>query len=176
MPISLRKAGFVVLVLAGSGMSAACAEPATVTATRASSGGLSCALALSGPPAPGQAVSVELLLHNGLDVPVRVLRYFTPFEGILGEIFEVQWQNQPVIYEGPMVKRVAPGEDDWLPLPAGQDLTAAVDVSSAWNLTLPGEYRVQLRNGISFRVPDDPEPRQLEPADCGAVGFIVESS
>jgi len=175
MPVSLRKAVFVVLVLAGSAVSAACAEPATVTATRASGGDLSCALALSEPPTPGQAVGIELVLHNGLDVPVRVLRYFTPFEGILGEIFEVQWQNQPVIYEGPMVKRAAPGEEDWLPLPAGQELTATVDVSSAWNLTLPGEYQVQLRNAISFRVADDPEPRQLEPAGCGVVRFMVEA-
>jgi len=105
--------------------------------------------------------------------PVRVLRYFTPFEGILGEIFDIRWQGQPVIYEGPMMKRAAPGEEDWLLLKAGEALSATVDISGAWNLTRPGQYLLKLRNSISYRVAGEPEPRQLDAAGCGVVGFTV---
>jgi len=110
-------------------------------------------------------------LHNGLATPVEVLRYFTPFEGILGEIFDIRRQGEPVPYEGPMVKRGAPGDEDWLALPAGQELSAAVDLSEAWNLTQPGEYQLQLRNSIMYRVPGETEPRQLDATGCGVVVF-----
>ena len=170
---SFPRALLVVCFLAGLAMAAACAGSSAVTEPDGASGILSCHLSVPGQVQQGHPVTVELALHNGLAVPVKVLRYFTPFEGILGEIFEIQWQGQPVQYEGPMVKRTAPGEEDWLPLKAGESLSAAVDLVEAWNVARPGEYRLQLRNPISYRVEDEPEPRQLDPAACGVVSFTV---
>ena len=102
--------------------------------------------------------------------------YGSIFEGILGEIFDIQWQGQPLQYEGPMVKRAAPGGEDWLLLEAGDVLSATVDISEAWNLARPGDYQLQLRNGISYRVEGETEPRQLDPAACGVVHFAVAVS
>jgi hypothetical protein len=165
---------FMVFFLAG--LATACADSSAVTEVEDSSGILSCQLSVSSQVQQGHPVNIELELHNGLAVPVRVLRYFTPFEGILGEIFDVHWQGQPVPYEGPMVKRAAPGEEDWLLLNAGEELSATLDISEAWNLTRPGEYRLQLRNGISYRVAGEPEPRQLDPASCGTVDFAISGN
>jgi hypothetical protein len=168
MRASLTKA-FVVFCLAV--LATACGESAPVTETQAASATLSCQLSVTGALQPGQPVTVELTLHNGLATPVEVLRYFTPFEGILGEIFDVRRQGEPVPYEGPMVKRAAPGDDDWLALPAGQELSASVDLAEAWDLSRPGKYELQLSNSISYRLPGENEPRQLEAASCGKVEF-----
>lgn len=170
---SFPRALLVVCFLAGLAMAAACAGSSAVTEPDGASGILSCHLSVPGQVQQGHPVTVELALHNGLAVPVKVLRYFTPFEGILGEIFDIRWQGQPVIYEGPMMKRAAPGEEDWLLLKAGDALSATVDISGAWNLTRPGQYLLKLRNSISYRVAGEPEPRQLDAAGCGVVGFTV---
>jgi peptidyl-Lys metalloendopeptidase len=152
-------------------MALACAESGPVTETQALNGTLSCRLSLASPQQHGQPYTAGLTLHNGMATPIEVLRYFTPFEGILGEIFDIRWQGELVPYEGPMVKRAAPGDADWLALPAGQELSAAVDPSEAWDLTQPGEYQLQLRNSITYRVPGETEPRQVDAADCGVVVF-----
>ncbi len=165
------KSCFRVFFLAG--LATACADSSAVTVAEDPSGILSCQLSVSSPVQQGHPVNVELVLHNGLTVPVRVLRYFTPFEGIMGEIFDIHRQGQPLLYEGPMVKRAAPGEEDWLLLNAGEALSATVDIAGAWNLAQPGEYRLQLRDGIRYRVAGEPEPRQLDPASCGTVDFAV---
>jgi peptidyl-Lys metalloendopeptidase len=164
----IRCAVFCLAVLATA---SACAESGPVTETQALSGTLSCRLSVAGSLQHGQPFTAGLALHNGMATLVEVLRYLTPFEGILGEIFDIRRQGEPVPYEGPMVKRAAPGDADWLALPAGQELYATVDPSEAWDLTQPGEYQLQLRNSIIYRVPGEAEPRQLDAAGCGVVVF-----
>lgn len=159
-----------------AGLVTACADSSAVTGAEDTSGILTCNLSVSSPVRQGHPVNVELALHNSLAAPVQVLRYFTPFEGIMGEIFDIHRQGQPVLYEGPMVKRAAPGEEDWQLLNAGEKLSATVDIAGAWNLARPGEYRLQLRNGISYRVAGEPELRQLDPASCGTVDFAVSGN
>jgi len=154
-------------------MAAACAESGPMTETQSSSATLSCRLAVTGPLQLGQPVTVGLTLHNGLATPVEVLRYFTPFEGVLGEIFDIRWRGEPVRYDGPMVKRAAPGDEDWFALPAGQELSALVELSETWDFSRPGEYQLQLRNSISYRLPGEAEPRQLEASSCGEVEFTL---
>lgn len=170
---SFPQALLAVFCLASLAMAAACAESGPVTEAQDPSSTLSCQLSVAGPLRQGQPVITKLTLHNHLATSVQVLRYFTPFEGILGEIFEIRRQDQPVPYEGPMVKRAAPGDEDWFTLGAGQELSATVDLSNAWDLTGAGEYQLQLKNSIRYQLPGEAEARQLEAASCGVVRFTI---
>lgn len=160
--------------MAGLAMTAACAESEPVTESQKSNGTLSCHLSVTSPLQQGLPVIAELTLHNRFATSVQVLSYFTPFEGILGEIFEIRARGQLLPYAGPMVKRAAPGAEDWFVLEAGQELSATVDLSNAWDLTGAGDYQLQLRNNINYRLPGEPVARQLAAADCGVVRFTIQ--
>jgi len=133
-----------------------------------------CSLAVAESIPSGQPVTVHLVLRNPSASALEVLQYHTPFEGILGEIFELRLQGQSLAYQGRMVKRGPPGDEDWLPLDAGVTLSAEVDISNAWELGLPGEYSLQLRNGITYRLAGHTDPRQLAASSCGVVSFHIQ--
>lgn len=154
-------------------MAPACAQTGPVTEALGLTGQLSCHLSVRGPTEQDPGVYAEITLSNGLPDPIRVLRYFTPFEGILGEIFVIYWQDQLLAYNGPMMKRIPPGADDWLLLEPGKELSAQVEISRAWNLSREGKYRLQLRNDISYRVAEAPESHQLVAARCGEARFSL---
>jgi len=121
----------------------------------------------------GQPVMLQLTLHNSTSQSLEVLQYFTPFEGILGEIFELHFNGEPLSYRGPLVKRGPPLDEDWLRLEPGGDLSAEVDISHAWNLGRKGGYRLQLRNDIAYRPAGSTERQVLAAERCPEVRFSV---
>lgn len=135
---------------------------------------LSCQLAAAATIRAATPAMVRLTLRNTTDHPLEVLRYFTPFEGLLGEVFVVRYQGEPIPYQGPMVKRGPPADEDWLPVGPGGSLSAEVDISGAWDLSRPGVYSLQLRNALSFREPGRTATTLVPAASCGSVHFSVE--
>jgi len=121
----------------------------------------------------GEPVIVQIVLRNPSTNAIEVLQYHTPFEGILGDIFELRYQGEALSYQGPMVKRRPPEDEDWLPVDAGATLSAEVDISSAWKLSLPGVYSLQLRNDISYRLAEHSDSLKIAAASCGVVRFLI---
>lgn len=92
----------------------------------------------------GEPVTIGFSLENLSGEPVRVLKWYTPLEGIWGEIFRVTRDGQEVRYQGPMAKRGDPGQDDYVLIRPGSPASAEVDLSRGWDLSQPGTYRVEL--------------------------------
>ena len=75
-------------------------------------------------------------------VDLFVLKWFTPLEGLGGEIFRVERDGIPVPYEGPLAMRADPSADDYVHLAAGATLSATVDLAAAFDLSEPGTYTI----------------------------------
>jgi len=88
-------------------------------------------------------VQVGFTLENLSAEPLWVLVWNTPLEGLWGNAFRVSRDGTELRYRGPMVKRGDPGADDYRRIEPGKPLTAEVDLAKAYDLSAPGEYRVE---------------------------------
>ena len=96
----------------------------------------------------GEPVTIGFALENLSGEPLQVLTWYTPLEGIWGEIFLVTRDGREVPYEGPMAKRGDPDRDDYVLVRPGTPVSAEVDLSRGWDLSVPGTYRVEFTGRI----------------------------
>jgi len=71
--------------------------------------------------ASGEAVNVEFMLINTLSEGLYVLKWFTPLEGLAGDIFRVRRDGLHLPYHGIQVKRAPPAADDYVWLECRRD-------------------------------------------------------
>jgi peptidyl-Lys metalloendopeptidase len=90
----------------------------------------------------GDSVKLEFTLTNHSGNGMYVLTWFTPLEGLGGEIFCVERDGQPIPYEGPLAARGSPTPDAYVFLDAGASVSATVDLSTAYDFSEPGEYTI----------------------------------
>lgn len=62
----------------------------------------------------GKPVIIKFTLYNLLDENIWVLTWYTPLEGLKGKIFLVTCNGKEIPYEGRMVKRGNPTQDDYI--------------------------------------------------------------
>ena len=87
-------------------------------------------------------VTLHVTITNPNDFSIRVLKWFTPLEGVEQPLFTVTRDGEPVTYLGVMVKRPAPTEQDYITLKAGESLTSDVNLSAYYDLSVSGNYEV----------------------------------
>jgi peptidyl-Lys metalloendopeptidase len=95
----------------------------------------------------GKTVKMKFTLHNRTNESLQVLTWFTPFEGVAGEIFDVKRDGADVTYHGILVKRGAPQPEDYISIEAGKSMSAEVDLAKSYDFKKAGDY------GIEFRSP-----------------------
>jgi len=107
---------------------------------------LRCALEAPAKAAVGQPVLLRFALTNTGTVPLQVLRWNTPFEGAwFAPFVALTRDGQALPFQGPMIKRAEPQAADYLKVEAGQSIHAEVDLALPFDLSKPGQYRVQPR-------------------------------
>ncbi|MFO1339731.1 MAG: hypothetical protein U1F53_16150 [Burkholderiaceae bacterium] len=107
---------------------------------------LRCTLAAPARVVAGEPVVLRFSFSNPGPSPLQVLRWNTPFEGAwLAPFVELTRDGRPVSYQGPMVKRAEPGPDSYLRIEAHSAATAEIELAPAFDVSLPGRYRVQPR-------------------------------
>ena len=127
----------------------------------------------------GDSVEVQFTLSNPGKTAVRVLRWYTPLEGLKGDIFRVSRAGNPLPYTGPLVKRGDPQAGDYVEVPAGESVSGVANISTAYGILEPGSYRVSFQRGLDdvIRTGDaSPRPRSAQRAEklsCGEVKFEV---
>jgi hypothetical protein len=137
-----------VLLLAGCGWSAGgqVAEPTTlpptVTPEDSTQSDLEAVLWVPSTLPGGDAVPLEFTLINHTQAGLYLLNWFTPFEGLGGEILDVKRDGQPIPYRGPLAARADPTPDAYVYLDAGASVSAAVDLAKAYDFSEPGEYTI----------------------------------
>ena len=91
----------------------------------------------------GEPVWVRFTLTNTSNTMLYVLTWYTPLEGIAGEIFWVGRDGQPVPYEGILATRIAPSIDDYVALEPGAAASAEVDLATVYDFSQAGAYTVR---------------------------------
>lgn len=87
-------------------------------------------------------VILQVSITNPNDYTIRILKWFTPLEGVQEPLFTVLRDGTPVTYLGPIYKRAAPTEQDYITLSAGESLNTEVNLSTYYDLSTPGNYEI----------------------------------
>lgn len=93
-----------------------------------------------------EPIELEFKVTNQSDQVVYLLTWYTPLEGILGNIFHVTYDGRELPYLGPMVMRAAPLADQYLMLSAGESVTNVVDLSKVYDFSEVGKYKVAFKS------------------------------
>lgn len=99
--------------------------------------------AIESTAAAGGPVRIRFTLENVSSQPLWVLTWYTPLEGINGEIFGVTRDGRSLPYEGRMVKRGPAQPEEYVHIEAGGVASREVDLSTSYDLSQPGSYRVE---------------------------------
>ncbi len=87
-------------------------------------------------------VNVRFTLSNEGAEKVSVLKWQTPFEGIDDDLFTVARNGEPVAYLGRHIKRAAPTAADFLVIEPGQSVSAVVELTKYYDMSVTGEYTI----------------------------------
>lgn len=114
---------------------------------------------------PSDRAEVLFFLENISTSPVRILPWNTPLEGELtADIFDVSVGDVSLQYQGIMIKRVAPTDDDYITIAVGERREVVIDLAESYDMTATGTYRIGLRT-----LGDDPV-MQIDGVDVAIVG------
>ena len=94
----------------------------------------------------GAVVKVRFTLTNISSEGFFLLKWFTPLEGLAGDIFQVQRDGVDLPYVGKMVKRGAPVSEDYVWIDAGGSVSAEVDLAEGYEFSQAGQYTLQFRS------------------------------
>ncbi len=83
----------------------------------------------------GSPVMLKFVLENTGSEPLRVLKWYTPLEGLRGNILRVACDGADIAYRGRMVKRGTPTVADYVDVAGGGFVSAEFDLASAFALT-----------------------------------------
>ena len=140
---------------------------------------LDCTLEMDETYPVGEAVNLHFELHNQTDRPLYVLTWYTPLEGIAGDIFKVTRDGEELPYQGALAKRGDPTREEYIAIEPGGATFAEVDLRTGYDLSTPGFYQVQFTTGLqdvaddASLVPlkrDDHRPQLLS---CNTISFNI---
>ena len=89
-----------------------------------------------------QDVLVSVTVSNPTKHTVRVLKWFTPVEGVEEPLFTVTRDGQPVAYIGAHYKRPAATGQDYISLKSGESFTSVVNLGDYYDLSQSGQYEI----------------------------------
>ena len=111
----------------------------------------------------GQPVTIGFSLENVSSEPLWVLKWYTPLEGLWGKILRVTRDGTQVPYQGPLAKRGPPRLEDYVRIEPGRSASAEIDLSKAYDTSVPGAYRVEFVGRVHDVARDgDSLPRRPE--------------
>lgn len=91
---------------------------------------------------PSQDVLVTVTISNPTGHTVKVLKWYTPVEGVEEPLFAVLLNGEPAAYTGPVYKRPQATGQDYISLKAGESITTIVDLGEYYDLSQSGQYEI----------------------------------
>jgi peptidyl-Lys metalloendopeptidase len=90
----------------------------------------------------GQDVLVTVEISNTTKHTVKILKWYTPADGVEASLFAVTRNGQPVAYTGPIFKRPAATGKDFISIKSGESITRVVNLGEYYDLSAGGQYEV----------------------------------
>jgi len=91
-------------------------------------------------------------VHNTSSKELKFCKWSTPFEGFRNSIFTIaDSKGDEARYKGVMAKRMMPPPAEaYMAVPAGDSVTATIDLLTAYDVKAPGKYKITYQSsGIS---------------------------
>lgn len=123
----------------------------------------------------GEPVEIAFTLTNYTETGLYVLKWYTPLEGIAGEIFRVERDGQPIPYRGLLASRGVPTPEDYVFLEPGGAASATVDLATAYDFSEPGEYTIAFISPRISHVARSEDEMATSMDDLGPVEIASES-
>lgn len=95
-----------------------------------------------------EPLNIRFEITNDSDKPINVLKWSTPLEGFNANIFQVKRDGAPVSYIGRVIKRGAPGPEDYVNIASGKSVSTVVSLSQAYEIYEMGDYSVEFKSRI----------------------------
>lgn len=92
--------------------------------------------------ASDDSVMVNVAISNPNKNTIRILRWFTPFDGVKEDLFAVTVNGKAVEYTGADYKRPAPQDKDYITLKAGETLETTIDLADFYDFSESGYYQI----------------------------------
>lgn len=89
---------------------------------------------------------MKFTLTNTSSEGLFFLKWFTPLEGLAGDVFLVQRDGVALDYRGKLAKRAAPTPEDYVWIDAGESISAEIDLVEGYDFSQAGQYTVQFRS------------------------------
>jgi hypothetical protein len=96
----------------------------------------------------GQPVPITFTLENLTHKDIYVLTWYTPLEGMKSKFFKVTRNGIEFPYEGRMIKRADPVQQDYIHIEPRGSVSSTVDLTLAFRMDVPGEYRIEFTKHI----------------------------
>jgi peptidyl-Lys metalloendopeptidase len=89
-----------------------------------------------------QDVVIHVTFSNPTNHTIRILKWYTPVDGVEEPLFKVSLDGVPVAYTGPLYKRPAATGQDYITLKSGESFTNDVSLGEYYDLSASGSYTV----------------------------------
>lgn len=89
-----------------------------------------------------QDVLLTVTISNPTRHTVRVLKWFTPVDGLEEPLFFVTRDGEPVEYTGATYKRPPVTGNDYISLKSGESITSVISLGEYYDLSASGQYEV----------------------------------
>jgi peptidyl-Lys metalloendopeptidase len=89
-----------------------------------------------------QDVLITVTIANPTNHSVRILKWFTPANGVEEAVFIVKVNGEPTAYTGAIYKRPAATGNDYLSLKAGESVSYQVNLGDYYDLSTTGQYEI----------------------------------
>lgn len=141
-----------------------------------------CSLSAAASYQLGEPILVTFTINNNSNEPYQLLRWGTPLEDEVTDFLTVERGGETLEYDGRMVKRGDPVDEEYLLLGPGESLSKEVDISRSYPIDRPGTYTATLKITLhdAFPVPENAKraPRRRDahrhhPLDPTSVQFEV---
>jgi hypothetical protein len=93
-----------------------------------------------------EKVRLHFLLKNHSETPVYLLKWFTPLEGVAGDIFEVKRDGQILPYLGILASRTDPTPESYVLLEPGESVYSEIDIGTSYDFSHPGTYKIKFHS------------------------------
>ncbi len=94
---------------------------------------------------PDEPLTMRFTLQNNSSETLYILKWQLPSDDIDSNILSVQRNGGAVTYTGPLVKRAAPTEEDYLEIAPGGVYSVDFDPSNVYDMTKQGQYSIRFR-------------------------------
>jgi len=111
----------------------------------------------------GKPVPIGFALKNLTSKTLWILTWYTPLEGLKGNIFFIRCDDKEIPYRGILAKRGDPQSDSYVRIAPNKMVSKDVDLSKAYNFPVSKNCSVQFHGRVyDLVVGEDLLPRKRE--------------